>query len=156
MTPSQFQARVLDPARALFPFRDCPESRALLLAIAGQESGWCERRQVPGQEARGWFMFELGGVDGVMTHPASRPLLQAFCTEMEIPWANGTIHEACAWHDGLAYALARLLLWTDSPPLPAVGDSVGGCATYRRLWRPGRFDQLRWDARWEECGACIA
>jgi hypothetical protein len=35
MTPAEFQTRILLPSVARFPFRDSPESRAILLAIAG-------------------------------------------------------------------------------------------------------------------------
>jgi len=39
----------------------------------------------------------------------------------------------------LAAGLARLLLWTDRPPLPALQDVEGGWQLYLRTWRPGAY-----------------
>ncbi len=33
---------------------------------------------------------------------------------------------------------ARLLLWTDAKPLPAIGDEQGAWDYYLRNWRPGK------------------
>jgi len=150
MTPAEFQARILDPARAAFPFHDSPESRGILLAIAGQESGWQCRAQINDGPALGWWQFELGGVRGVVDHPNTHDLLQAFCAEQCVPFSAVDIHTAIEWHDPLAYALARLLLWTDPQPLPALGDYINGAAYYRRLWRPGKFDPARFATRYAE------
>jgi hypothetical protein len=143
MTPSQFQTRILDQACELFPFHETAESEALILAIAGVESGWTERRQIGGT-ARGWWQFErAGGLRGVMRHPASVAPLQEFCASMALPWDEVALFEALAWHDGLAYACARLLLYTDLAVLPALGDVDGASEYYRRLWRPGKYDPVR-------------
>jgi hypothetical protein len=149
VTPAEFQARILDPARAAFPFHDSPESRAILLAIAGQESGWMSRFQLGGP-ARGWWQFESEGAAGVMNHPAATLTLKGFCAEQFIPWDAGDLFEAVAWNDPLAYALARLLLWTDPHPLPALGDQIGALMCYDRLWRPGKPDATRWTSRYAE------
>lgn len=140
------------PAISLFPAHDCPEARALLLAIAGQESGWSTRFQFGGP-ARGFWQFESEAIDGVFDHPASRPLVRVFCAEQEI--GTMLMHEAVAWHDGLAYACARLLLWTDPAPLPAVGDVEGSWQVYTRNWAPGRPDRVRWTARYGEAMAAL-
>lgn len=149
MTPAEFSARILDPARAAFPFHDSPESRAILLAIAGQESGWMSRFQLGGP-ARGWWQFESEAVADLMNRPATCLTLKGFCAEQSIPWDAGDLFEAVAWHDPLAYALARLLLWTDPAPLPGIGDSMGALMYYERLWRPGKPDAARWATRYAE------
>ena len=41
--------------------------------------------------------------------------------------------------DRLDAAFARLLLWTEAPPLPAVGDVEGGFRYYLSAWRPGAW-----------------
>ena len=157
MTPAEFSARILAPAAAAFPFHDAPASRALLLAIAGQESGWTDRLQEPTPFARGfWQMERGGGVLGVMEHPASREIIATFCESLEIPPDLDPVYEAIAWNDTLAYAFARLLLWTDPAPLPAAGDVAGSLAVYRRLWRPGRPDDTRWTTRYAEALAVSA
>jgi hypothetical protein len=150
VTPAEFQARILAPSAARFPFRDSPEARALLLAIAGQESGWSERVQ-DGGPARGFWQFEKnGGVLGVLTHALTGDMLKAHCAALAISPGLDTIYEAIAWCDPLAYALARLLVWTDPAPLPTVGDAAGGWSYYERLWRPGKPDAARWTDRYAE------
>ena len=139
MTPAEFSARILLPSAARFPFRDSPEARALLLAIAGQESGWTSRLQQPTPVARGFWQCEKNGaVLGVLTHGATGDMLKAHCAALEIPCDLDTVYEAIAWNDPLAYALARLLLWTDPHPLPALGDVANSWNTYQNLWRPGK------------------
>ena len=151
MTPAEFSARILLPSAARFPFRDSPEARALLLAIAGQESGWTSRLQQPTPVARGFWQCEKNGaVLGVLTHGATGDMLKAHCAALEIPCDLDTVYEAIAWNDSLAYALARLLLWTDPAPLPGIGDSTGALMYYERLWRPGKPDAARWATRYAE------
>jgi len=149
VTPAEFAARILLPSAARFPFRDSPEARALLLAIAGQESAWMSRFQFGGP-ARGWWQFESEAVADLMNRPTTCLTLKGFCAEQFIPWDAGDLFEAVAWHDPLAYALARLLLWTDPAPLPAVGDRIGALMCYDRLWRPGKPDATRWTSRYAE------
>jgi hypothetical protein len=38
--------------------------------------------------------------------------------ELLVPFEPATVFEAMAWHDVLAAAMARLLLWTDPAELP--------------------------------------
>jgi hypothetical protein len=134
MTPASFYARVLVPSAAALPLIDTRASRVLLMAIAGQESGWSARLQEPTPYARGFWQFEPSGIAGVIRDP----LLAEFCAAYAITLSPAVLFEALAWNDLLAYAVARLTLWRDPAVLPAVGD-VGGCWTYYlRCWRPGR------------------
>jgi hypothetical protein len=150
MTPEQFLQRILIPAEIAFPFKASTQSRALLLAIAGQESGWANRAQVPTDYAHSWWMFEREGVEGVMDHPSSGATLRAFCAEQAIGFDPDIIWAAITWHDGLAYALARLLLWTDPQPLPTVGNVENSWLLYTKLWRPGRPRPTVWATIYEE------
>lgn len=157
MTPArQFLDNVIEPA--LFDLsqivgRPLDDERAacLLLAICMQESGLEHRRQIGDDGrpltrlARGWAQFESGGgVKGVMTHAASKDYAAKLCEALHVPFDQATIHEAIAWNDTLAVGFARLLLWTDPAPLPAVGDQDGAWDYYVRNWRPGKPHHLRW------------
>ncbi len=51
---------------------------------------------------------------------------------------------ATAKGDDLATAFARLLLWSDSAPLPTIGDEEGAWEYYLRLWKPGKPSRERW------------
>ena len=148
MTPAEFCARILDPARLAFPFHDDPRARALLLAIAGVESAWTARWQEPRAYARSFWMVQQNCVNDLLAHPSSGPVLRQFAAEMEIP--IGGAFEALAWHDAWAYACARCLLWTDPHPLPEIGDTASSMAAYENIWRPGKFSAERWTARFTE------
>jgi hypothetical protein len=153
MLPADFNTRVIIPAVQLFPFQDSPLAQRILLAIAGQESGWAEREQIDGP-ARGFWQFERpGGVRGVMAHIMCKTHLEAFCAKLEIPFDEYTLFEAIAWCDPLAYAMARLLLWSDPRPLPT--DEDVAWALYLRLWRPGRPRPLTWASYYNAAGLTI-
>ena len=134
MIPEKFYQQVMLPGIAAFPFMDTPLSRILLLAIAGQESGWSERLQQPIPYARGYWQFETGGISALIGNAE----LIAFCIANDIPISVATLHEAVAWSDNLAYTIARLTLWQDPLALPAHGDCEGCWNYYLRCWRPGR------------------
>jgi hypothetical protein len=152
MTPIAFREIILDPGLALLATAtsthlDDRAARVLLLAIAGQESGWESRRQIGGP-ARGFWQFERGGaVRGVLNHPVSTHPAAKLCAALAIPADEATVYEALAWSDHLAVGLARLLLLTDPAPLPGIGDEAGGWACYVRNWRPGKPHPDVWPLR---------
>ena len=132
-----------------------PAAQVELLAIAPQESGLEHRRQIDSAGnpidtlARGWYQFEKGGgVAGVMNHPASADYAREICERMYVPFNQNDIHEAIAWNGYLATFFARLLLWTDAAPLPAVGDEAGAWLYYERNWRPGAPHPETWPANY--------
>lgn len=146
MLPADFHARIIVPAARLFPFHDSPQVQRILLAIAGQESGWRDREQVNGP-ARGFWQFERGGaVHGVMQHAATVVELRRCCASLEIEFNEYVLYEAVAWNDSLAYAMARLLLWSDPAPLPDMQDELW--ELYLRCWRPGNPKPLAWAGNW--------
>jgi hypothetical protein len=154
MLPADFNARIIIPATRLFPFQDSTLAQKILLAIAGQESGWLEREQIDGP-ARGFWQFERpGGVRGVINHMVSKRPLESFCDQMEIPFDEAALFEAVAWCDPLAYAMARLLLWTDPAPLPTDADATW--ALYIRCWRPGKPKPQTWASYYGAAGSMIA
>lgn len=149
MTPAVFLNSIIAPRAGLLPAHDSPEARCLLLAIAGQESGWSQRLQEPVPDGRGFWQCErLGATFAVVTGDVTRPLIYGICDSLCIPKGLDQISEALAWNDTLAYWVARLFLWMDPPALPALGDADAAWATYLRVWRPGKPRPETWAGRY--------
>ncbi|SFL23661.1 hypothetical protein [Azotobacter beijerinckii] len=145
MSLNEIRAAAIAPALALLPARmTSPQAEAMLLAIGLQESGLAQRRQIGGP-ARGLWQFELGGVRGVLQHPLSRPPALAVCKARHVEPTEAAVYAALEHDDTLAAAFARLLLWTDPAPLPALGEVGNGWSLYVRTWRPGKPHRDRWD-----------
>ncbi|QDH70853.1 hypothetical protein [Marilutibacter alkalisoli] len=157
ITPSAAVCQIIRPALALLPQKmDSAKAVGLILTIMLQEVGrddmlayrWqvvdLKRPEVKGP-ARGLAQFERGtyasrgGVWGIYLHPASRPHLQRACNTLRVPFDALKIWQALASNDALSVVCARLLLWTDAAPLPALGDEAGGWDYYLRNWRPGAY-----------------
>lgn len=141
-----FYVSVTVPAAlSVLPARfDTPQARLMMLACAGQESGYASRIQTPGGQARSFWQIEKTGMLRGVMHSAWWPILASVCEQHSIPTDEDTIFEAIAWHDPLAYAVARLGLWMDPNPLPAIGDVLNAYNTYLRVWRPGKPSWMRW------------
>jgi hypothetical protein len=150
VTPTQFYATILAPSarflRGISAPLDSAQARVMLLAIAGQESAWTDRIQIPGGEARGFWQCEEGGaVNGVLLNDTLHSVLAKVGDLLSIDVAvSATVFEAIAWNDALAYAVGRLALWADPHPLPAVGDINVAWDVYTRVWRPGKPSRDRW------------
>lgn len=152
MTPGELLRTAIDPALALLQrlagIQVSDQARVLLLAIAGQESAWKYRRQIGGP-AHGFWQFEKGGgVAGVLSHPSSRDKIKLVCAELGVECTTEAVYQAIVDNDVLAACMARLLLWTDPAPLPALGDALGGWGMYIRNWRPGAPHPETWSARY--------
>lgn len=142
----QIRASAIAPALVLLPMKMANHSaEVLLLAIGLQESRLTHRRQINGP-ARGLWQFERGGIRGVLEHKASRPYALALCKAREVEASVGAVYAALEHDDVLAAGIARLLLWTDAKPLPAVGEFGAAWDYYLRTWRPGRPHRHTWDA----------
>lgn len=123
---------------------DTPESRVMLLAIGLQESRFTHRRQIGGP-ARGFWQFERGGgVRGVLNHPASKAMATAVCRELKVGCNAADVYRELDQSDLLSGAFARLLLYTDPAPLPAIGETQEAWALYERTWRPGQPHPEMW------------
>ncbi len=153
---TQVAREAIAPALLMLPPRmSSPEARLIMLAICGQEADFHHRWQVvdrsrPGAmgPARGLWQFERGGgVRGVLTHPASRPHAEALCAMRRVPAAIDAVYNTLHVDDVLAAGFARLLLWTDPAPLPAVGDVEAAWKLYLRTWRPGVYTRGTEDQR---------
>lgn len=145
---SLLHRHIVPAALALLPSQmDTPAARALLLAIALQESGGRRRRQMTGP-ARGFWQFEIAGVRGVLWHRASKPHLATALARLAYPVTDDATvsYVAIEHNDILACCVARLLLWTDPHPLPGREDVAEAYEVYIRTWQPGRPHPDPWAA----------
>lgn len=148
MNPKPFYNGIVYPV--LNWMADTPEikttaannSRALIMATAGQESAWKERRQIGGP-ARSYWQFEKGGGVSDVFRVAPNQL-RYVCNTFDIPFDPTTVFEAMAWHDELACAMARLNYWINPAPLPAFGDVEANWQYYLDTWRPGMPHHDTW------------
>lgn len=137
------------PALMLLPARMYSKpAKLMMLAIGYQESKFATRCQVlnGGRRGagRGYPMFEPNGIRGVMNHPKTAQLVYALCHERDCECDLQAIYARVETDDILAFGLARLLLWTDAKPLPAVDDEHGAWDLYLRTWNPGKPRPKDW------------
>lgn len=149
MLASDFLRLIQGPAEAAFagviPTPASLEATVMMAAIAGQETSWSARIQVPNGQARGfWQCEQRGAVFNVITNGWAAPRLKSWCLQRAIAPGLDTLFEAIAWNDNLAYAVARLNLALDPSELPDVGDIDGAWSCYVRVWRPGKPSRDRW------------
>lgn len=150
MTAEYQLAFVYPAAFALLPPpMDTPAARALLLAIALQESKFIDRCQVLDSgargPARGWYQFELGGgVIGVLSHKSTRAIALQVLDVLRYSPAPKDCLAALEHNDILAACFARLLLWTASGALPGPADIDQAWDLYVDCWHPGKPHQSTW------------
>lgn len=122
------------------------EALVMMFAIGLQESRFQYRRQINNwSETSFWRMEQGGGVKGVMTHPSSKS--HAFTVLGALGHTDIThnaVWQSLETDDVLAAAFARLLLWTDSKPLPKTDDPWSAWDCYLRVWRPGMPHRHTW------------
>lgn len=133
--------------RALPAVMATPEAQVMLLAIGLQESQFKTRKQTGGP-ARGFWQFERVGVRGVLNHPSSKGKAAAFCAAAGVEPSESMVYGMLDKDDLLACQIARLLLWTDPAPLPALGDADAAWAYYLRTWQPGKPHPEHWAGRY--------
>lgn len=153
MTPSEALATTIAPALAILPPKmDTAPARVELLSIGLQESHLTFRRQMPTGPARGLWQCEQGtqasrgGIWGLYLFKATSGYLNDLCAARNVAHDPVAIYNALESDDILAAGCARLLLYTDPQPLPAVSDVDGSWALYQRVWRPGKPRPAEWPA----------
>lgn len=145
MPPEIFLRTALNPALWLLPATmESPAARALLLTIAAQESALKYRRQLHGGPARSYFQFEKVGVKGVLTHRVSADHATRVCELLDVKPTLISVHRAIEFHDVLATAFARLLLWQLPRALPTSDQPEDAYAQYIALWKPGKRHPHSW------------
>ena len=162
MTPQDFLREILSPGLARCQVATSipvsVEAARLLLASALQEGNPLSRYQIlrggHAGAARGWWQFErLGGVRGVMTHPATSELARRLCDACHVRFTDSAVWRALEGHDALASGFARLLLWSDPRPLPT--SEADGWEYYLRNWRPGKPRPADWSGNWAAAVAVV-
>lgn len=154
MTPWTLLHCAIGPALELLGARyDTPEARALLLAIALQESGLRHRVQQDGDaneydDALSWWQFERIGVAEVLRHPASATHARMLCVDLGYPADVETVYRAMRDNDVLAAGIARLALWRHPDALPVRGSPVTAWEYYLKIWAPGKPHSAPWAARY--------
>jgi hypothetical protein len=149
MQPNELLLRVIRPAHAMLTnlaSRDMggPAVEVLSLTIALQESSTKYRAQINGP-ARSYWQFERrGGFAGVLSHPRTETLAADLIEELNLPTDEPGLWTAFPYNDLLAAGFARLLIYSDNAPVPALGESGNAWAYYLRNWRPGKPRPAVW------------
>lgn len=145
-----YPQQAVQDAFTLLPAKmDTPAARVILAAIGYQESKYLTRRQYGNGPAAGYWQFERGGIKGVMLHKSTARLAMGVCQALIVEFNSEAIWKALQHDDVLAAAFARLLMWTDSKPLPALGDQQAAWHLYAdkaRTWSPGKPHPEDWPA----------
>lgn len=133
--------QVLEPTFAhLLPGKySSAQASVMLLAIALHESGLRTRQQLGGPARSLWQMEQGGGIRGVLQHRATATQARAVCTLRAVAPVESDVYAAFLLDDQLACAFARLLLWSDGAPLPALIDVDAAWECYLRNWCPGAY-----------------
>lgn len=140
----KFDLSPLSPAMYTRP------ARVMLHAIGLQESLLTYRRQHGNGPARGLWQFERGGgVVGVLTHASSKALARKVCADRGVDPTAMAVWTALEFDDVLAACFARLLLYTDPRPLPAIGEQQKAWEYYLRNWRPGKAHPETWPENYQ-------
>lgn len=141
---------ILLPAAEMLPAKlNTREARVMQLAIGAQESRFRTRiQQARGGgigPARGYWQFERsGGVTGVLKHPASAAMAREVCAIRGVAPQPRAVWTWLGQDDLLGAAFARLLLYTDPRPLPALGNSGEAWDYYLENWKPGAPHPETW------------
>ena len=168
MTPELLLKTTITPALSLLNSRlDTPEARAMLIAIALQETGLRARRQMleardhwweskPGK-GHGFWQFERDGATrGVMVrHAAASAIVLPVIDALLYPRDPYAVHEALIHNDVLACVLARALLYSVPDALPGPNDPEKGWVQYVSAWRPGKPHVEPWANNYRTAWATV-
>lgn len=146
MTPDLFLRTAIVPALALLPDQmDSAEARAMILAIALQESSLRYRRQRGNGPARSLCQFEKAGIGGVLLHPVTILKATALCEALSVEPTVDAVYAAIEYQDVLCAGFARLLLWTSPLNLAGPAEPPAAWRLYLDSWKPGapRPDEWR-------------
>lgn len=154
-TPQTVLAKVIVPALALLPAHmGTPEARVMLLAIGAQESGYRTRQQVGGP-AHGLWQNEQPVQGLLLSNPASAAEVRRLCASRAVAAWPAYMYWAVATDDIFAASIARLILWCDPHPLPALGDVDDAWLCYQKIWGPGKPRPEDWPANYKAALAAV-
>jgi hypothetical protein len=155
MSPIRLLNLAIVPALAELASRgiaDTAAARRFILAIALQESGLAHRRQVvsgteDGPAASFWQFEAGGGCKGVLIHSLTKQHMQDLCAAFNVEPTPQGLWEAMRYHDIIAAAAARLLVYTLPGNLPTT--AAEGWTQYTAAWRPGKPHPQTWAGAWD-------
>jgi hypothetical protein len=149
ISPTDCMAQIIVPALAKMDAgMDSPQARVQLLAIALQESSLRTRTQDANGPARGLWEFERGGVLAVLNNPASMQRAIELCRAFAVAPIPSDVYYTLPHDDLFACGMARLMLWCDPHPLPALGDADDAWVCYQKNWGPGKPRPQDWSANY--------
>jgi len=139
-------------AMSLLPSKmDSPQARAMMLAIAFQESDFKHRFQVPVAHAHGLWQFEKeGGVKEVLSHPVTMPVVLPICDLLLYAPTSIAVWNAIPYDNELAAIFARCLLYIDPRTMPFHDQPEKGWLIYKARWRPGKPHPEKWPSSFEQ------
>jgi hypothetical protein len=166
VTPRLLLHAAISPALSLLDAKlDSIPARAMLIAIALQESGlkarvqvldagkdWWESRPGP---AHSFWQFEAGGVSAVLGNNRTRQIVDPVLAQMAYPRMVTTVHDAVTHNDVLAAVFARALLYSAPWALPAQNAPEEGWRQYLWAWRPGKPHEGTWKANYAAGWAAV-
>lgn len=138
---------------------DTPAARRFLLAIALQESGLRNRRQVgadgaeSGPAASFWQFEKGGGCKGVLTHHSSLDHMKWVCDAYNVESTPEGLWQAMRYNDIVAACAARLMIFTLPGKLPITAEE--GWNQYVSAWRPGTPKPDTWAANWDTASRVV-
>jgi len=148
MMPEDQVMKIFDEARDVVHVIWQDEARALLCAIAWQESR-CTARVQYGGPAHGLWQFEKGGgVHGVIRHSVTLMLAREACSKRNVICSDDAVYEALPHDDVLAAVFARLLISTLPAKLPTRDQQGEAWNQYIDAWRPGVPRPETWPEAW--------
>lgn len=135
---------------------DSPAARAMLAAIALQESSVKYRKQINGP-ARSLWQFEQVGIEGVRKHPRTAYHYQNLLSNLLYDEGLEVydVWKIIEHNDILACGIARLNLWTLPKKLPRANEADLAWAQYNAIWRPGKPHFTPWKTNFEKGWATI-
>lgn len=152
-----YPRNAINEAFDLLPAKmDSQLARIQHAAIAFQETKYLTRVQYGGGPARSYWQFEngkLAGINGVLTHPATARIALDICKIRGIEPERMAVWRAMEVDDVLGAAFARLLMYTDSLPVPK--NESEGWAMYLRTWRPGKPHPDTWPKAYADAKAVV-
>ena len=160
VTALEYLQQILIPALSWFhkvvPSIPASEAEQLMLTvIPGQESDWSNVQQANGGIARGFYQQQQNNLDDILSNRATDAKAIMVCTTLGVQPTAAAVYAALLGNTKLQVAFARLGLWADPEPLPAVGDELAAWDTYLRCWRPGAPARARWAEVYPQALAAI-
>ena len=156
MKPETLALVLIPAAFRLLPERmGSPEAKAMVVAIAMQETELLARKQILDVSKPWWkqvdspavslWQFERLGQDEVLRHHSSRTTALQVLGALGLPDDSDVIREAMVYNDVLAACWARLALWRLPAALPGYHDVETAWLQYMRVWAPGKPHKGRWE-----------